>query len=99
MDSRELFSKKKLTDQELIQAAIKTFKVNSEDVLIIHDIDGWLKRENHSIVFEDIGLLDKDDTDEHIGEYYYNIYFENDEVLDRLQNLKKEFNAEVSITA
>lgn len=99
MDSRELFSKKKLTDEELIQATVKTFKVNSKDVLTIHDIDGWLKRENQSIVFEYIGLLDKEDTDEHIGEYYYNIYFENDEVLNSLQDLKKEFNAEVSITA
>ncbi len=99
MDSREIFSKEKIDDNELVQAAIKTFKVNQEDILVIHDINEWLKKEKQSIIFEDIGLLNEDDTDEHVGEYYYNIYFEDQEVLNSLQDLKKEINTEVSITA
>ncbi|EDK35280.1 hypothetical protein [Clostridium kluyveri] len=98
MDSRELFSKRKLADDELIRAAVKILKVETKDVLIVNEVNDWLKRDKQSIVFEYTGLLNEEDTDDYIGYYYYNIYFYKDEFLSRLKQLEKEFNTEVIVT-
>ncbi|MCH3962985.1 MAG: hypothetical protein LKE46_01805 [Clostridium sp.] len=98
MDTRELFSKRKLTDDELIRAAVKVLKVETKDVLIVNEVNDWLKRDKQSVVFEYTGFLDKEDTDDYIGYYYYSIYFYKDKFLGKLKQLEKEFNTEVIVT-
>lgn len=98
MDSRELFSTNILTDEEMINAAIKALELSKEDVLIIHMPDDWLKRKDESIVFESMGLLDEGDTEEYIGYYYYNIYFYDNKYLSNLKRLENEFDTKVIIS-
>lgn len=97
MESRELFSIKLLTDDEMINAAITALDVSKENILIIHKSDGWLKRKDESIVFESVGLLDESDTDDYIGYYYYNIYFYENEFLHKLKCLETEFETKVIV--
>lgn len=98
MDSREIFSPRLLNDDDMINAAINGLNVNKENVLIIRTPDEWEKRNNETVVFESVGLLDEGDTEEYIGYYYYNIYLYEDNLLGKLKNLEKEFDTKVIVT-
>lgn len=97
MDSRELFSANILTDDEIINAAIKALNVDKKEILIIRNPDGWINKKEESIIFESMGLLDEGDTEEYIGCYYYNIYFKSNEFLDKIKLLEKEFDTKVKV--
>lgn len=92
MDTREIFSKSKFTDKQLINAAVNAFAVKEEDVLVVNKSDDWLKRNNRPIIFEFKAKLDSDD-EEYPSYYYYDIFFDIP-VLERLRNLKKYLNTE-----
>lgn len=92
MDSREIFSKKRLTEKQLIRAAMNAFDVNEDDILIVNKSDDWLKRNNRNIIFEFKSKLDSDD-EEYPDYYYYDIFFDIP-VLNKLKKLNKELEVD-----
>lgn len=97
MISREIYTKNKFKDNELIDAITKTLNIGKEEVLIIKNSNGWLKKENQSVVVEYNGLLDDEDTDQYIGYYYYDIWFDNDKNINLLKTLENNLGDGVVI--
>lgn len=86
MDSREIFAKDKLSKEVIIEAAEMALDINKDDILFVLESEDWLKRDNKPVVIEYKGRLEEDD--EYPGCYYYDIFFSDNRVLDKL----KEFN-------
>lgn len=92
-----LFSKEKIDRNELIRAISNTLNYKENEILIVEESDYWLKRENMPIAIEYNGFLDEEDDEEYFGYHYYDIWYEDIKVKEKLKNLEKEFSIEVII--
>jgi len=98
MNSREIFSKKKFDNNKLINAAVSSFGIDKEDILIVEESEEWLKRNDEHIIFEYKSFLDNNEDDqEYYGYHYYDIFFDKDGVLERLKDLQKELGSNVIV--
>lgn len=97
MTSREIFSKTKFKDQQLISVAVEVFGIEEKDILVIHNSNGWLKKDKQVIIYEYKGLLDKEDDDEYCGYYYYDIFFEN-RYFEKISDLQNKLGRDTVVT-
>ncbi|WP_443660475.1 hypothetical protein [Clostridium algidicarnis] len=96
MDSREIFSKERVKEKDIIKAVKTVLDINKEDILFVLDSDDWLKRNNRPIVVEFKGILDEDD--EYPGYYYYDLFFADDSILKKLKEFNKVLGDNVIVT-
>lgn len=76
-----LFSKSKINITDLIEKV--GFDTNR--VLIINDVNDWIKKENEDMVIEYNGMLSEEDHEKYAGYYYYQIMAENKEDIKKIE--------------
>ncbi|MCM0648644.1 hypothetical protein NBE98_09685 [Clostridium swellfunianum] len=98
MNSREIFSKTKFNNNQLTNVLSNTLEVVKDDILIVEESEDWLKRNGKPIVVEYKAFLDdKEEDDEYYGYHYYDLYLDDDRVLNKLKDLQKELGNDVII--
>lgn len=91
---RGMLSKRKLSDSELIKAAIEELNIKAHNVLIVNEINDWLKKNDEVIVFEYNGFIDEEE-EEYYGYHYYDIFIYQEVFLDRLKAMVNRIDTEV----
>lgn len=97
MDSREIFSKNKISNEQLTSAITSIYDVSSDEVLFIEVADDWLKKEDHKFIIEYNGQLSNED-DEHPKYHYCDIWYKDNSAHDKLKDLEKTLGENVIIT-
>lgn len=95
-----MFSKDKLNNQEIKSVVANVLGVKEKDIHIVDQIDDWLNKEdNQLIVIQYSGYLneDEDKEDKYYGYHYYNVWYEDSKVSEKLMKLETAFKTEVII--
>ena len=95
-----MFSKDKLNNQEIKSVVANVLGVKEKDIHIVDQIDDWLNKEdNQLIVIQYSGYLNEDENkeDKYYGYHYYNVWYEDSKVSEKLMKLETAFKTEVII--
>lgn len=87
-----LYSKNKLSYEEVKKYISSAFNIDNNDILVVEDIEDWLKRYKEIVVLEYNGVLPEED-DEYPKYHFYQLWYENEmekSKTDKLQDLLGE---------
>ena len=97
MQSREIFSRRKIDNKEISSALAFVYDIDNKEVLFIEMIDDWLKAGEYEFIIEYNGQICNED-DEYPEYHYYDIWYKKKKYQTKLHELKNQLGKEVIVT-